>query len=51
MKKYQQKGLNNLFGTTKKRILRPGEEATIIENIEKFFEDVINSTFFITKIN
>ena len=36
------KGINKLFGTTKKRILHPGEEATIIETIYKILDEAKN---------
>ncbi|KAL4488475.1 hypothetical protein ABPG72_013043 [Tetrahymena utriculariae] len=39
-------GLNEMYGTGKNRILRPGEEATIIETISRFLSDCQNIDIF-----
>ncbi|KAL4443139.1 hypothetical protein ABPG74_002206 [Tetrahymena malaccensis] len=39
-------GLNEMYGTGKNRILRPGEEATIIETISRFLSECQNIDIF-----
>jgi len=43
-------GLDLLYGKGKKRIMRPGEEASIIETIDKVLEDCKND-FTILALN